>query len=541
MTIQVTWRNGQRSQVTGAKANHIYEIAEPGPSQDPSPRPRVRSHQPSAITTPFFTDISSRLNHTHADEPFDDFTRQPLLLNRLSQLGPGVTWFDLDGDGWDDLVVGSGKGGQLAAFHNDRHGGLQRMTGAPFDQVVARDQTTVLGWTPGPNRWLLLAGSASYEDGAGLGAAVRQYDLVSGTVKDSLPREAFSAGPLAMADVDGDGDLDLFVGGRVVPGRYPEPASSFLFLNDGGLLGAKASTNNPFGTLGLVSGAVFSDLDGDGDPDLILACEWGPIRVFLNEGGAFTEATKQLGLEEFKGFWNGVATGDFDGDGRLDIIASNWGRNTRFQSFLDHPWRLYYGDFDGNGTLDLVEAYFEPTMKKLVPWRARDAMSKSLPMVRGKFATFRDYANASVEEVIGERFGDARQLQVNRLDSMLFLNRGARFEARALPAEAQFSPAFGIGVGDLDGDGNEDLFLAQNFFATEIETSRYDAGRGLWLRGDGKGNFRPVPAEDSGVGIYGEQRGVALADFDGDGRVDLVVGQNRGPTKLFHNRGAKPG
>ena len=536
LTIEVNWPGGWRSEVSHVEANHLYEISETNasPSADsklPTPNPKLS----------FFEDVSPLLQHTHVDEPFDDFARQPLLPNRLSQSGPGVTWFDLDGDGWDDLIIGSGKGGRMAVFHNDGHGGFKRAGDIPFDQLVTRDQTTVLGWTRGPGQTAVLAGSANYEDGANTGAVVNQYDFAGKTINDSLPGQISSTGPLAMADIDGDGNLDLFVGGRVVPSRYPEPASSLLFLNDAGQFQLDGARSQPFANLGLVSGAVFSDLDGDGLPDLILACEWGPVRIFLNRRGQFTEATKQLGLAAFTGFWNGVATGDFDGDGRLDIIASNWGRNTRHQAFLQQPWRIYYGHFHGPEVLDLVEAHFDPALNKLVPWRARDAMLKSIPLIGARFATYRDYANASLEDVLGDRFRDARQLQVNTLDSMLFLNRGDRFEAHPLPLEAQFAPAFGIAVGDFDGDGHEDVFLAQNFFATEIETSRYDAGRGLWLRGDGKGNFQPVSASESGVRIYGEQRGAALADFDGDGRVDLAVGQNRAATKLFHNRGAKPG
>ena len=168
-------------------------------------------------------------------------------------------------------------------------------------------------------------------------------------------------------------------------------------------------------------------------------------------------------------------------------------------------------------------------------------MSQAIPSVLEKFPTCRAYSTAGVWEIIGAASGNVRELKANTLDSMIFLNRGGHFQAMPLPVEAQFAPAFGVCVGDYDGDGSEDIFLSQNFFGVEVETSRYDAGRGLWLRGDGRGNFQAVPGQESGVRVYGEQRGAGLCDYDADGRVDLVVTQNNGPTRLFHNQGAKPG
>ena len=556
MRVEVTWRSGRRSVVTEARPNCVYEIDETSALERPSVGASERASVSESADPPrstlhaptLFEDVSHLINHVHPEEPFDDFARQPLLPNRLSQLGPGVGWQDFDGDGWDDLIIGSGKGGHLSVFRNLGDGKFTALNEPAVNRPVARDQTAVVGF--GSN---LLAGSANYEDGLTNGGWIRIYDLNRKASGDSILGPSSSTGPLALADIDRDGDLDLFVGGRVIAGRYPEPATSMILKNEGG----RFVVAQRWEKLGLVSGATFSDLDGDGNPELILACEWGPIRVFRNERGTFTPwhwpitstnnpptlHAPRSTLHDFTGWWNGVATGDFDGDGKLDIVASNWGRNTKYEPFRQDSLRIHFGDLSGTGAVDLLEAYLDPdrTAQRIVPGRGFDIVGSILPFVRERFSTFSAYASASLNDIGGESLKKARELRAHWLESTLFLNRGDRFEARPLPIEAQLAPAFGLAVGDYDGDGSEDLFLSQNFFATQPETSRYDAGRGLFLKGDGNGGFRPTTGEESGVRIYGEQRGCAPGDFDADGRLDLVVAQNAGATKLYRNLGGKPG
>ena len=523
MRIEVAWRSGKRSVLEGVQANRLYELDEAAAAGKVS--------LPPPLPPPLFEEVTA-FQPQHHEEEFDDFARQPLLPWKLSQPGPGVCWHDIDDDGWDDLVIGTGRGGQLALFRNNRRGGFEPVQDPVLTKAAARDQTSVLGM----NGWLLI-GLSNYEDGLTNGGCVRLCDLSRKVAGESLVGQAFSTGPLAAADIDGDGDLDLFVGGRALPGRYPEPADSLLVRNDQGRL----VIAQRFEKLGLVNGAVFSDWDDDGDPDLILACAWGPIRLFQNDAGSFREITREVGLAEHTGWWTGVTTGDLDNDGRLEIIAGNWGLNSFYRTNREHPRGLYYGDLDGDTVVDLIECSYDPELLREVPDRGLKTILRALPWVQERVRTFEAYGRASVEEIYGENLKKARKLEATTLASTVFFRRGDRFEARELPREAQFAPAFGVCVGDYDGDGNEDVFLSQNFFAVAPDLARQDAGRGLWLQGDGRGGLRPVPGQESGITVYGEQRGCALGDFDRDGRVDLVVTQNGAATKLYRNVRGQPG
>lgn len=519
MAIEVVWRNGTRTAVSNVVANRIYEIIEPAPSAPAT----LAAKGGEKTIAPLFKDVSAQLGHKHHEELFEDFVRQPLLGKRLSQFGPGVAWCDLDADGRDELVIGAGRGGALTMFRPTGTGSFSKteISGIATDDLLGLSTFVENG------KGSLLVARAGYE--ANAPAALLSVSL-SGSAVEIATNAVFpssSIAPVAVADVDGDGVLDQFVGGRVVPGRYPESSASFF-------------NGRSLGDLGLVSGAVWSDLDNDGFPELVLACEWAPIRVFKFEQGKPREITSALKMDAFKGWWTSVTTGDIDGDGRLDIIAGNWGLNAGYRATPEHPLRLHHGDFAGDGGVQIIEAEFDEEANKYLPRENLTMLAPSMPFLRARFPTHASFRNTTVPEALGERIAVGKQLEATTLASTLFLNRGGHFEAVPLPPQVQWAPVFGMSVADADGDGRDDVFLAQNFFATRHDVPRLDSGLGLWLK-NADAKLEPMSAEESGIHIWGEQRGCAVSDFDQDGRVDLTVAQNAAETKLFRNQRAKPG
>lgn len=539
MRLEITWRSGDQSIVTNLQANRLYEV-----DQAQAVRSVVTTAKPPE--EPFFADVSSLLGHMHAENPFEDWERQPLLPRRLSRLGPAMSWYDVDGDGWEDLTVTASRAGKPAVFLNNQGQSFRRLEGLP---PAAADQSAVLGWSGSRGNREMIIAVSNYELQSDQESQISIYSPTNWATPRYWPAGKSSIGPIAAADIEGDGDLDLFVGGRFQPGRYPEPVSSTLWLNEQGKLQPSRSASEPFESLGLVSGAAFSDLDGDGFPDLALAVEWGPIRVFRNNKGHFEDVTARWGFAGRTGWWTGITAGDFDGDGRLDLAVGNWGRNSMYE--LHRPvgpleggvpnarLRLVYGDWDGDGTLEMLEAWQRG--EDWLPVRSRFWLASASPALAVQFPTHRAFGKATVEQILGPNHANAKSLEANELASGIFLNRGSRFDWVPLPREAQMAPVFSVNVGDFDGDGMEDLFLTQNFFGTPSDYTRDDGGRGLWLRGSGQGTFLAADASITGIQVYGEQRSAALADFNHDGRVDLVVSQNNSTTKLYVNRRAKQG
>jgi hypothetical protein len=298
---------------------------------------------------------------------------------------------------------------------------------------------------------------------------------------------------------------------------------------------------------------VATDLNGDGQLELVVANEFGPIRYFRRSGEGLSPwdpmvvfpggAHAEVRSSRLNGRWSGLAAADFDGDGRMDLVAGNWGWNfgeARIDPRHD-ALAVDYGDFGlGSGVQTLANS-MDPAQRLRLPWRELGAVRASLPFVAETAPTFAVFGSTGLDALLAGHANGLSRVSADWFATTVLLNRGDRFEAHALPDEAQWSPAFGITAADFDGDGNADILLTQNFFGVDAETSRQDAALGLLLLGDGKGGFKTLSPQASGIAIPGEGRGSAAIDFDNDGRLDLVVAQHNGPVVLLKNRAARPG
>ncbi len=531
--LTVRWPSGHVQSFDDLDAGKTYEITEPASAPpemaaptDPVPSLYARNRE--------FPKVQ------HEEREFDDFAHQPLLPNRMSRLGPGIAIGDVDGDGDEDAYIGGAFGSDGTVWLRDgenwtpgstiANGSAYEDMGSLFFDADGDGDADLYVVSGGVE---VAKGSANYRDRLYLNDGRGQFQV---SAPGALPAVEDSGSCVVVADYDRDGDLDLFVGGRVVPGEYPTAPSSRLLRNDSssaGVLFADVTAEIAAGLhqAGMVTSALWSDADNDGDADLLVTYEWGPVRLFRNADGKLEDATETSGIADLLGWWNGIAGGDVDADGDIDYAVTNFGLNTKYHPTPEKPAVLYYGDFSGDGQMRIVEA--KQTSDGAFPVRGFSCSSAAIPGVSRKMGystPFHNFATKVLGEIYTkERLGMALRFEVNELRSGVLVNDGAGgFEFRPLPALAQVAPGFGVSFCDADGDANLDLYMVQNFFGPQPETGRMHGGMSLLLTGRGDGDFVPVWPEASGLIVSGDAKG--LATLAGG---DFLVSQNNGEVLWF--------
>jgi hypothetical protein len=532
-TLEVRWPMGERSLLTNVQADQLLTVQQEKGSAFVEPAP-----SPTLMTD---ATIASGLQWIHRENPYNDFELEPLLPHKQSELGPMLTTGDANGDAREDLLVGGAHGQASALWLQNADGTFAPARSQPW--AAHADQETMGGVffdadKDGDQDLLMLAGG-NEDDLRDLIYTQRLY-INNGNASFTeaparLPLIMTSAQRAAAADIDGDGDQDLFIGGRTTPAHYPFAPRSYLLLNDGNGNFSDATEQLAPAAMGpgMVTGMTFTDMDGDKDPDLLLCGEWMNVMYLRNDGGRFTDASKDAGLDNTHGWWYSIVTTDVNEDGHPDIIGGNLGWNSKFHGTLDHPIHIYWADFDDNGRHDIVLA--KEKNGKQLPVRGRECSSQQCPMILQKFPTYDAYANSDLAGIYTkEKLESAVHLTASMMRSTVFLNDGnGKFRAQALPNQAQVSPINAIIPMDADGDGHVDLVCAGNNWGAEVETARYDAGTGLVLKGDGKGGFTPLALMRSGFFAWGNVKDLALLHTGPDRRPLVVVANNNAPLQAY--------
>ena len=441
--------------------------------------------------------IDLGINYKHVENTFDDYALQLLIPQKQSSKGTKMTVGDVNGDGLEDFFVGN-AGGSASALYIQKADGSFLTTNENLWQSEKQYEDANALFFDADNDgdldlYVVSAGYELKENSPLLQDRLYKNDGKGNFKKDAtaLPKMLVSGKAIAVSDIDGDNDLDIFVGGNVVPGKYPLTPQSFLLKNEGGTFVDITPKNPDLSNMGMVSEVLFTDYDGDNDKDLMLVGEWMTPTLFKNNQGSFSKDKAVKGLENLEGWWFSATQADLDGDGDVDYILGNLGANNKFHPSKEKPLFISAKDFDNNGTFDV--AMSKISNGKVVPVRGKECSSQQNPFLLDKIKTYKEFAHLEFKDIYGEdELKDAFKLQAYEFESVLVFNEGnGNFKVVHLPNDAQMGPTMATLVKDINGDGNLDILGVGGLYDAEVETVRYDSNFGYVLLGDGKGNYDP--------------------------------------------------
>ena len=473
----------------------------------------------------------------HSDISYDDFKDQLLLPHKLSNEGPCISVGDLNNDGLDDFFIGGAAWFSGAVYFQQKLGNFVQMNQPAFElDKMSEDTASLIFDANGDGFMDLYVVSGSYEMDKDSASLIDRLYLNNGqgqfTKSDELPFLKNYGSCATAIDFDKDGDMDVFVGARTERGKYPFAASSYLLVNDNGTFkNLTGPSVNEIENLGMVSDAVATDFDNDGDEDLIIVGEWMPITFLENDNGVFRNRTKEYGFDRTSGWWNTIKQADIDLDGDLDYVVGNLGLNYKFHASKEKPFHIYGSDFDKTGTVDIVLA--KDIDNVLFPVRGKMCSTEQMPFIGDKFPSFAGFAEANIMDIYGSsNLSEALHLEVQEFRSVIIRNNSnGKFNLEPLPLEAQYAPINGIICHDFNDDGYQDLILAGNKYEAEVETSRADAGTGLLLKGNKDGVFEAVTSRESGFFVPRNIKAVEKVVTETG--VVVLVGENNGPLLIF--------